>query len=34
MKQDYILKTKNIKIQNILYIIEIPKSIEPNKCTY
>ncbi len=40
MKQDQILKnfinakTKNIKIQNILYIIEIPKSMEPNKCTY
>jgi hypothetical protein len=40
MKQDYILKTfinvrtKNIKIQNIRDIIEISKSIEPNKCTY
>jgi hypothetical protein len=24
----------NIKIHNIFYIIEISKSIEPNKCTH
>jgi len=40
MKQDYIFKTfinattKDIKIQNILDIIEISKSMELNKFTY
>jgi hypothetical protein len=40
MKQDYIFKTfinattKDIKIKNILDIIEISKSMELNKFTY
>jgi hypothetical protein len=25
---------RNIKIHNIFYIIEIPKFMEPNKCTH